>query len=84
MAMHKEDTEYAQDSTRYAIRLEDLTDEQKFICERFSSIVREVLTIVEASISPEGRQYRAVRRMINEKIYGARQDFLEYFNESKK
>ena len=82
--MHKEDTEYAQDSTRYAIRLEDLTDEQKFICERFSSIVREVLTIVEASISPEGRQYRAVRRMINEKIYGARQDFLEYFNESKK
>ena len=82
--MHKEDTEYAQDSTRYAIRLEDLTDEQKFICERFSSIVREVLTIVEASISPEGRQYRAVTRMINEKIYGARQDFLEYFNESKK
>ena len=82
--MHKEDTEYAQDSTRYAIRLEDLTDEQKFICERFSSIVREILTIVEASISPEGRQYRAVRRMINEKIYGARQDFLEYFNESKK
>lgn len=82
--MHKEDTEYAQDSTRYAIRLEDLTDEQKFICERFSSIVREVLTIVEASISPEGRQYRAVRRMINEKIYGARQDFLEYFNENQK
>ena len=43
-------------------------------------MVREVLTIVEASLNPEGRQYKAVRRMLNEKLYGGRQDFLEYFN----
>jgi len=81
--MHRQDTEYVQDNTRYAIRVEDLTDEQKFICERFSSIVREVLTIVEASLNPEGRQYKAVRRMLNEKLYGGRQDFLEYFSKSE-
>ena len=81
MAMHHQDTEYAQDQNRYAIRIEDLTEDQKFICERFSSMVREVLTVVEGShTNPDGRQYKAIRKMLNEKLYGGRQDFLEYFN----
>jgi hypothetical protein len=61
------------------IRWEDLPEEIKFIARRHSTMIREVLTVVEAAIPPEGKQFRAVKRMLNDAMYDARNDYFAYF-----
>jgi hypothetical protein len=57
------------------INIEDLTDEQLFIMERFGKLVGEILTIGETALPP-GQQYRAFKKMVNTSVYDARNDFL--------
>lgn len=56
-------------------RVVELTEEQQFIYSRFSRLVGTVLSFCEMAV-PEGPQMRALRRNVNEVIYGARNDFL--------
>lgn len=60
-----------------------LTESQKFIAQRFSTMVREVLTVVEAAVPPEGRQFKAVRTMLNDRMYEARNDFIDFFKDNE-
>ena len=58
---------------------EDLTPEQFFIAKRISTMIREVLTAVETAIPSDSRQYKALRTMLNDKMYSCRNDLFEYF-----
>lgn len=56
--------------------VEEVTDEQIYICWRMSRMMREVLTIMETAI-PDGRQQKSLKRLLNNAMYGARNDMLK-------
>ena len=55
--------------------------EQEFIMKKFASLVREVLTVVEAAIPP-GQQYNSTKKLLQSAIYDSRNDFLSFFDSS--
>ena len=73
-------SQYATDK-KPEIKMEDLSDDQKFIMARFSAMIGSVLTLVETAI-PEGQQYTSLRRLLNDVMYAARNDFLSQFDEN--
>lgn len=63
------------------IDVNSLNESQQAVWKRFSTMVREVLTIVEAAVPPESRQYKAIKKMLNEKMYNARNDLTDFFKD---
>ena len=55
--------------------LKNGSDEQFFILEKWSRIVGKVLSNIEIAIS-EGRQYTILKRLLNDIMYGARNNLL--------
>ena len=54
----------------------NVTAEQQFIMEEFSHLVGKVLTYVESAL-PEGKQCVALKKLIENAIYDARNSFIE-------
>ena len=69
-----------QENNELGIDLDQVTPEQEFIMKRFAKMVGDVLTVAEASI-PQGRQFNSVKKILNEKMYNARNDLLRHFSE---
>jgi len=63
------------------ITLDDLTEDQIFICKRWATMVREVLTVMEVAL-PDGsqRKMKSIKDLLNEKMYSARDDFIDHFS----
>ena len=60
--------------------LNNSTKEQFFIIEKWSRIIGRVLSNVEISIS-EGKQYKILKRLLNDIMYGARNSLLPILTE---
>ena len=61
------------DESRPEIRL---TLEQKWVAERFSHMIGDVLTQVDAAL-PEGAQVENLKRLLSRIMYDARNDFVK-------
>ena len=79
VTMNEEMIEIRSGDERKMLRKSDLTDEQLYIAKRFSTMIREVLTAVETAMPSDSKQNRALRSILNDKMYGARNDMFEYF-----
>tara|TARA_Y100000310_G_scaffold243152_1_gene247580 strand:+ start:3533 stop:3739 length:207 start_codon:yes stop_codon:yes gene_type:complete len=58
------------------IDLDSITPQQDFVMQRMATMVREVLTVVEAAV-PEGQQYTSMRRLLNAAMYNSRNDIIK-------
>jgi phosphopantetheine adenylyltransferase len=58
--------------------LANANESQLFVMEKWSRLVGKVLSNIEIAL-PEGRQYMILKRLLNDIIYGARNNLLLYF-----
>lgn len=62
--------------------LNNTNDEQEFIMEKWSKLVGKVLSNIEIAL-PEGKQYLVLKRLLNDIIYGTRNNLLVFFNQER-
>ena len=76
-----------EEKKRLPLNEDDLTEDEKFVMRRFSSMVRDVLALVEIAIPPklldgtESKQYKQLRRLSQNAMYECRNEFLERFTQ---
>ncbi len=58
--------------------INNANEEQLMVMEKWSRLVGKVLSNIEIAL-PEGRQYTILKRLLNDIIYGARNNLLFFF-----